>query len=72
MMSISEIKPEDDELVSVKSLAAALGVSPATIWRMVKAKHIPEPVKISEGCTRFYKKRTLAMIAARATQNNAA
>lgn len=35
----------------VRSLAAALDVSPATIWRWAAAGRIPQPVKLSPGVT---------------------
>lgn len=39
--------------VSDKQLAAYFSVSRATIWRWVKEKRIPEPIRLSPGCTRW-------------------
>jgi prophage regulatory protein len=38
---------------SVNTLADRYEVSPATIWRWVRNKKFPDPVKLSPGCTRW-------------------
>ena len=43
----------DTAHMSVKDVAAMLRVSAATVWRMVKAKQLAEPVKLSTRCTRW-------------------
>ena len=39
------------ELASTPGCKGLLPVSPATIWRWVKAGHFPAPFKLSEGVT---------------------
>ena len=39
--------------MSDTALAARYQVSRATIWRWAQAKRFPDPVKLSEGCTRW-------------------
>ncbi|MDS9467823.1 helix-turn-helix domain-containing protein [Paracoccus sp. MBLB3053] len=39
--------------LSVKDLAAALGISPATVWRWAAQGRLPQPRRFSPGCTRW-------------------
>lgn len=39
------------ELASIRGRKGLLPVSPATIWRWVKAGYFPAPFKLSEGVT---------------------
>ena len=39
--------------MSDTALAARYQVSRATIWRWAQARRLPNPIKLSEGCTRW-------------------
>jgi len=39
--------------MSDTALAARYQVSRATIWRWAQARRFPNPIKLSEGCTRW-------------------
>lgn len=39
--------------VSDAQLAKRYNISRSTVWRWVKAGILPQPVKLSPGCTRF-------------------
>lgn len=41
------------KFLSDKQVAARYSVSRATIWRWVANGKFPEPIKLSEGCTRW-------------------
>jgi prophage regulatory protein len=42
-----------NRFVSTAQLAERYGVSKATIWRWVNRQILPQPIKLSEQCTRF-------------------
>ena len=41
------------ELLSANDVAARLGISRSTVWRFVAAGKLPQPIKISERCSRW-------------------
>lgn len=41
------------QYINVKKVARRYGLSVATVWRLVKLKNFPAPVKLSPGCTRW-------------------
>jgi predicted DNA-binding transcriptional regulator AlpA len=43
----------DSAHVQVRTVAAVVGVSEATVWRMVKRNQLPTPKKLSERATRW-------------------
>jgi predicted DNA-binding transcriptional regulator AlpA len=43
----------DSAHVQARTVAAVLGLSEATIWRMVKRGKLPAPKKVSERATRW-------------------
>lgn len=47
--------PNAVEWLSVRFIATRYGVTTATVWRWVRAKLFPEPVRISPRCTRWRK-----------------
>lgn len=42
-----------DTYLSVSHVAGRLGISKSTVWRWVKDGHLPAPVKLGPGCTRW-------------------
>lgn len=42
-----------ERLLTVKEVAALLGVGVSTVWYLAKNKRIPKPVKLSEQVTRW-------------------
>ncbi|MFZ2974935.1 MAG: helix-turn-helix domain-containing protein [Ferribacterium limneticum] len=43
----------DTAHITIKVVCTILGVSPSTVWRMVRAGKLAEPVKLSVRCTRW-------------------
>lgn len=41
------------EWLSDKQIAAELGVHRVTVWRWTRTQEFPEPIKLSERCTRW-------------------
>lgn len=41
------------ELLSANDVASRLGISRSTVWRFVAAGKLPQPIKISERCSRW-------------------
>lgn len=48
--------------LTVLEVGKALGVSPATVWRWVKAGRIPQPRKLGANSTRWDSKEVQAAI----------
>ena len=42
-----------EAFVDVKTVARLLGTSPSTVWRWTGAGRLPQPAKLSPGCTRW-------------------
>jgi len=43
----------DNTYLSDKQLAARFGNSRASVWRWTKTTNFPQPIKLSQGCTRW-------------------
>ena len=41
------------DLLSAKDVAKHLGISRSTVWRFVAAGKLPQPIKISDRCSRW-------------------
>jgi prophage regulatory protein len=46
--------PQQTRLLSVKQVAARLSVTPRTVWRWVAKGALPRPLRLSEGCVRWF------------------
>ena len=53
------------QCLSIKQVAAILGVSVTTVWRMRRRGEFPNPVQLSHGCVRFLEKDVAEWIEAR-------
>jgi predicted DNA-binding transcriptional regulator AlpA len=42
------------QLLSAKQVATRLSVTPRTVWRWVAEKRLPEPVRLSRKCVRWW------------------
>lgn len=55
-------------LLRDRQVAEMIGLSRASVWRMARNGHFPEPVRIAERSTRWLERDVNAWIEARATQ----
>lgn len=55
-----EMTRQNIKIVTKSQLAQALGVSSATIYRMIKRHQLPEPLRTPEGYTRGWFSATLS------------
>lgn len=54
---------DPDTLLPIASVRARTGLSDATIYRLIKAKEFPEPVRLSARCSRWKLGAVLAWLA---------
>lgn len=57
-----------NELASHKGRPGLIPVSPATLWRWVKAGKFPEPIRLSERVTAWEASKVSAWIEAQASE----
>ena len=60
-----------NELASHKGRRGLIPVSPATLWRWVKAGKFPEPIRLSERVTAWEASKVNAWIEAQASEARA-
>lgn len=65
----TETPHEPLELGSDQDVAKELGISRCTVWRYADNGIIPQPLRISPGCSRFNMKAVRQAIAQRAADN---
>jgi len=70
------VAEELDELVDIDGLCRLLGgsrpLSQATIYRSVKAGHLPKSIQITPGVRRWRRSEVTAALAAKAAERDAA
>ena len=50
---MTDIPEDTDRLLSVRDVAARIGVSHVSVWRFVKRGHLPKPMKIGTRLSRW-------------------
>nr|WP_058989179.1 AlpA family phage regulatory protein [Acetobacter senegalensis] len=52
-MSVVTVQPAGLYLLDIKEVIKRTSLSRTTIWRRLKSKSFPEPVRLSEQCVRW-------------------